>query len=308
MKCEIVEDLLPLYIDDVCNKETKALVEEHLKTCSKCNELFKNMSEGVPKDETLDEINSNIKEKDLLLKAKENIKIEFTKKILKKIFKLVIILSILIIIGLFPLITITNHLEYPRFFFDSLSIKAYISLFVTFISPLIISIVGILIEKSKYYIKFCKLKNIIILIFLIIGISLSTINGLIIYYIPPIESYTNNYDNYLKTSSDMDKYEDVYKEFFPEKIPDDAANINYVYRKYYALFETSFEISASWILPESSYEHYKQLVENKFTLNLIENNEYEVEIKNNRLSPFKLLFKYNDDTNEINYKAIFEED
>ena len=34
--CNIVQDLLPLYYDDVCSPSSKRLVEKHLKTCEKC--------------------------------------------------------------------------------------------------------------------------------------------------------------------------------------------------------------------------------------------------------------------------------
>ncbi|WP_312433122.1 DUF3955 domain-containing protein [Lacrimispora sp.] len=38
--CEIIKDLLPLYHDNVCSKDSCKLVEEHLLTCEKCrNEL-----------------------------------------------------------------------------------------------------------------------------------------------------------------------------------------------------------------------------------------------------------------------------
>jgi predicted anti-sigma-YlaC factor YlaD len=39
--CEIVNDLLPLYIDDVCSKSSRGLVEEHLKNCKNCKKSFK---------------------------------------------------------------------------------------------------------------------------------------------------------------------------------------------------------------------------------------------------------------------------
>ncbi|MCJ8012989.1 zf-HC2 domain-containing protein [Paenibacillus sp. KQZ6P-2] len=36
IKCEIINDLLPLYIDNVCSEESRRLVEEHLASCSSC--------------------------------------------------------------------------------------------------------------------------------------------------------------------------------------------------------------------------------------------------------------------------------
>ena len=43
MKCEIIRDLLPLYIDQVCSPETEAEVEAHLKTCDKCRSIYADM-------------------------------------------------------------------------------------------------------------------------------------------------------------------------------------------------------------------------------------------------------------------------
>ena len=36
LSCQVVRDLLPLYHDGVCSKDSRALVEEHLKTCPAC--------------------------------------------------------------------------------------------------------------------------------------------------------------------------------------------------------------------------------------------------------------------------------
>ena len=41
--CEIIRDLLPLYIDDVCNKESKLAVEKHLAECETCRECYETM-------------------------------------------------------------------------------------------------------------------------------------------------------------------------------------------------------------------------------------------------------------------------
>ena len=46
MTCEVVQDLLPLYVDGACTDGSKALVEEHVKTCPGCKKLLEEM--GVP--------------------------------------------------------------------------------------------------------------------------------------------------------------------------------------------------------------------------------------------------------------------
>lgn len=44
MKCNIVRDLIPLYIDDCCSEESEAIVKEHIDNCPKCKEFYESMS------------------------------------------------------------------------------------------------------------------------------------------------------------------------------------------------------------------------------------------------------------------------
>lgn len=48
MKCEVVQDLLPLYVDGACTEGSKTLVEEHIKTCSGCRRLLEEMGAPLP--------------------------------------------------------------------------------------------------------------------------------------------------------------------------------------------------------------------------------------------------------------------
>lgn len=43
MNCDIVKDLIPLYIDGCCSMESEKLVEEHLSACKDCKKLFDEM-------------------------------------------------------------------------------------------------------------------------------------------------------------------------------------------------------------------------------------------------------------------------
>lgn len=40
LPCEVVQDILPLYHDGVCNDLTKNLVEEHLRECESCRKML----------------------------------------------------------------------------------------------------------------------------------------------------------------------------------------------------------------------------------------------------------------------------
>ena len=46
LTCEIVEDLLPLYLDDSCSADSRSAIEEHLKECSSCREKFQRMQKN----------------------------------------------------------------------------------------------------------------------------------------------------------------------------------------------------------------------------------------------------------------------
>ena len=50
VNCEVIRDLLPLYVDDVASEGTKKLVEDHIKDCVDCRKELKEMSErvGIP--------------------------------------------------------------------------------------------------------------------------------------------------------------------------------------------------------------------------------------------------------------------
>ena len=41
--CNIIEDLLPLYVDDMVSEDSRQLVEEHLKMCPACRKMQEEM-------------------------------------------------------------------------------------------------------------------------------------------------------------------------------------------------------------------------------------------------------------------------
>ena len=47
-KCEMIRDLLPLYVDNLCSEETKLLVEDHLEQCPECRKALDNMISEIP--------------------------------------------------------------------------------------------------------------------------------------------------------------------------------------------------------------------------------------------------------------------
>ncbi len=43
MECNVVRDLIPLYIDECCSKESAGIVKAHMATCAKCKALYESM-------------------------------------------------------------------------------------------------------------------------------------------------------------------------------------------------------------------------------------------------------------------------
>lgn len=94
--CEIVKDLLPLYLDEVCSEESKKLVEEHLKECNDCKKY-------------LEELKFNIKENKI---HEINVFKKFVKSIYFKIIRNAILITILIIIISIPILHFINNYKF----------------------------------------------------------------------------------------------------------------------------------------------------------------------------------------------------
>ena len=65
--CNIIEDLLPLYVDDVCSDETKKMIEDHIKYCSGCQQKFDQMKSDLP----IDNIEDNIDDSKIISKLSD---------------------------------------------------------------------------------------------------------------------------------------------------------------------------------------------------------------------------------------------
>lgn len=59
INCNIVEDLLPAYIDSILSKESKTFVQKHLETCENCQKTYHQMTSSLQKEDV--ENTENIK-------------------------------------------------------------------------------------------------------------------------------------------------------------------------------------------------------------------------------------------------------
>ena len=57
--CELIRDLLPLYLDDVCSPVSREAVREHISECGECSELLRKMQDnGIENDLTNEKNNA----------------------------------------------------------------------------------------------------------------------------------------------------------------------------------------------------------------------------------------------------------
>jgi len=84
--CKIIQDLLPNYIEKLTNDDTNTYMEEHLKECEECKEIFENMQKDLKLN--------NVKRDDREVKyiKKYNNKLKLLRNILLVIFVLFIII------------------------------------------------------------------------------------------------------------------------------------------------------------------------------------------------------------------------
>ena len=70
VKCPVIEDLLPLYIDGVCSEESKMIVEEHLLECRLCIDKYRFQNSEIIVDDSV--IKQNLKSKEPFKRIKKS--------------------------------------------------------------------------------------------------------------------------------------------------------------------------------------------------------------------------------------------
>lgn len=96
--CGIIKDLLPLYIDNVCNEESKQAVQNHLSECEKCRSYY----EAMKSTEGFEEKRSDNSEDSKMASSLKNIKNTINKRI--RNIALCAVASVLVVIVGFNLL------------------------------------------------------------------------------------------------------------------------------------------------------------------------------------------------------------
>lgn len=98
ISCEVIKDLLPLYHDGVCSKESSQLVEEHLTECDDCKAELKSMGDRL----TVPDTKQNMAEAEAVKKLSKKWKKGMFKSLLKgALFTLITVIIFLLIVYLF---------------------------------------------------------------------------------------------------------------------------------------------------------------------------------------------------------------
>ncbi|RDU23702.1 zf-HC2 domain-containing protein [Anaerosacchariphilus polymeriproducens] len=98
ISCEIIKDLLPLYHDGVCSKDSKDMVEEHLQQCESCRSELQAMDNEL----LITNRAENLAEAEVVQKLSKSWRKGMIKSVLKGVFfTLVTVIVILLIIYIF---------------------------------------------------------------------------------------------------------------------------------------------------------------------------------------------------------------
>lgn len=76
MNCDIIRDLIPSYVDDICSEATKKCVETHVKDCSECREILKLCRDNILTGENAEQLAL-----DVFQKIKKRMQIQFISNI-----------------------------------------------------------------------------------------------------------------------------------------------------------------------------------------------------------------------------------
>ena len=113
-KCNIVKDLLPLYVEDVTSQDSNKIIEEHLKECEECKKHYEELKDGSFIEELKEEQVNEENHKKTMKTIKKKI-------ILGKLF-FALISAIVVIITLFSTYSYMNNKIVPIQYDNNISV------------------------------------------------------------------------------------------------------------------------------------------------------------------------------------------
>ena len=86
-ECDIVKDLIPLYIDDVLSENSKTFVKDHMDSCESCKKYYEKLSNEVKIP-----VSRESRKNDL--KPMEYLKATLSRKIIKRVLATVLVIGL----------------------------------------------------------------------------------------------------------------------------------------------------------------------------------------------------------------------
>lgn len=85
-ECDVVKDLMPLYIDDVLSENSKMFVKDHIDSCESCRKFYEKLSSEIKIP-----VSRETRKNDL--KPMEYLKSTLSRKIMKRILGVVLVIG-----------------------------------------------------------------------------------------------------------------------------------------------------------------------------------------------------------------------
>lgn len=265
MKCEIIRDLLPIYIEGLCSAKTKEAVEAHLEICQECRQEYLQLKQDYqagPSDE--EKIETYLEEKDLMEKSKEAIKMSMIDQLIGKFFFVIAVLGFFINILMAVLTFVFYQYRFPGFYFKELGRSQILILLLPFF-PTVLALTGKRVMKKIKNLKIRKITLRLLFAGTIPAILMGGICTVFFLAVPPLGSVTDNPSHYMELDGDMEPFKSVAAEFLPGQIPEQAGQVDYHYERYASFFSGRCSVEASWTLPEEEYTKVKdEMIQNPY--------------------------------------------
>ena len=96
--CNLIRDLLPLYCDQVCSKDSMDAVQEHISICEECKNIYIGMQQNVSMDSARYEKQQLASMQEVKKKIKKRNTIFASIGIVVGIFFIIIVIKVMLVV------------------------------------------------------------------------------------------------------------------------------------------------------------------------------------------------------------------
>lgn len=270
-KCDIVKDLIPLYVENLLTKESKKLIEQHISECDECRQYYENINsdykENSPTEKKVDKLVKGVQDYQNKIKLiTVLVAMCMSSVIIGGHIEFLSTIPFLILTPFFceiyynrPLVILISSIPFSIvggiLSGDNISF-IFIFMILTLIGTGIGVFSGLVLNRSLKNINFKK--RVIGIVFSIILISVSCVVNF---------SLMGNPVSYIKTAITSIKY--VNENYEVDELSFKGVGLNFKYNRYYGEFEYILDGQRDTIEIEFGkdgeiVDYYKALLEYKF--------------------------------------------